>query len=120
MPDLTTQLGDELVFIMGVESLGVADRLSIDIIVRTAQRLEEIEAALAEDSVVVRGSKRQPRAHPLLGIERQLRSDVSRELERLGLTPEARRRALWREKSGTAMDGALDDLLASIRRPSST
>ena len=112
--DLTTQLADELVFIECSESLGVADRLSIEMIVRTVERIEGIENALAEDGVVVRGSKRQPRAHPLLGIERQLRADVTRELERLDLTPEARRRALVRGEWPT--DSALADLLTNASR----
>lgn len=112
IPDLATELEDALAFTTNVEALGPAERLWIEMVVRTVERLAEIEDALAEDGVVARGSRQQPRPHPLIAIERQLRAGVTRELEKMGLTPEARRRALRREEM--RMDGALENLLAQM------
>lgn len=110
---LEAALTEDLLFVKGLESVGAAERLSLEMIVKTVQRLVEVEATLAEAGIVVGGSKQQPRAHPLLAAERSLRADVSRELERLGLTPLARQKAIVRHSRRETMDGPLADLVAT-------
>jgi len=51
--------------------------LGIDAIVTAARRLEAVRAKL------VVGSRKQPRPHPLLAVERSLEDAIARERERL-------------------------------------
>jgi hypothetical protein len=54
------------------------------------KRNSAVSAQIARDGATVPGSKGQPRAHPLIQVERALRDDVARGLERLSLLPRQR------------------------------
>lgn len=71
-------------------------------VLRARARLAEVSRRLNADGPVVPGSRGQPRGHPLLTVEAALRGQVSRSLDRLGLSPRHRSWAV-----GVAPDGRL-------------
>ena len=50
-------------------------------------RLEEVRSAISSAGVVVPGVAGQPRAHPLLNVEDQLRGELAGYWHRLGFDP---------------------------------
>lgn len=66
------------------------DLVLLELVVRQADRLEEVRLILAEEGPTVTGSKGQTRPHPLLAAEGQLARDIAGGLERLRLTPKRR------------------------------
>jgi len=61
------------------------DSMMIENVVPAQEELEAVSARIARDGVTVPGSKGQLRPHPLIQVERALRDDVARGLERLSL-----------------------------------
>jgi P27 family predicted phage terminase small subunit len=47
-----------------------AGRLLLQVALEAFDRLRQCQAAIAKDGMLSRGSKKQPRAHPLLAVER--------------------------------------------------
>jgi hypothetical protein len=59
----------------------VIEREMVGELLKTRDRLAEVRARIAEEGLMVSGSTGQPRAHPLLTLERGLAGDVWRALE---------------------------------------
>ena len=55
-------------------------------VLRAMDRLRTIGQELAKTGLVVTGSRKQVRPHPLLRVEAELRGEVRRGFEKLGLT----------------------------------
>jgi phage terminase small subunit len=91
--ELWQELVDELLLVHDVEAPAASDLLTIGDVCRARDQLDEVAAAIARDGAVVAGSKGQPRAHPLVPIQLQLRGEVARGLDRLRLEPGRRARA---------------------------
>jgi phage terminase small subunit len=73
----------------------VAEPAESDLIIlagllRAQDELEVVAAAIWRDGTTVSGSRGQTRPHPLLSVERALREEIARGLERLWLTPRHR------------------------------
>ncbi len=62
-------------------------------VVDVAGRIEEVRQKLAEEGLIVDGSKGQPRENPLLGAETRLRGELAQRLRE------------WRIASGSAAPG---------------
>jgi hypothetical protein len=55
-------------------------------VLRALDRLRMVGAELAKSGLVVEGSRKQARPHPLLRVEAELRSEVAKGFERLGVS----------------------------------
>ena len=62
-----------------------AGRLLLQTALEAFDRMRECQKAIAEDGMIVRGSTRQPRSHPLLTVERDARSQMLAALKSLNL-----------------------------------
>jgi P27 family predicted phage terminase small subunit len=62
-----------------------AGRLLLQCALEAFDRMRECQKAIAKDGLVARGSKRQPRAHPLLAVERDARGQMLAALKALNL-----------------------------------
>lgn len=62
-----------------------AGRLLLMTALEAFDRVRECQAAINEDGAVVRGSTKQKRAHPLLAVERDARSQMLAALKALNL-----------------------------------
>jgi hypothetical protein len=65
---------------LGVE-LSAVERIQAELIKRTTERLAEVDEQLSADGLVVAGSRRQLRQHPLLALEARLRLELSQALQ---------------------------------------
>jgi hypothetical protein len=59
----------------------VLEREMVAELLKTRGRLAEVRGRIAEEGLMVQGSTGQPRAHPLLTLERGLAGDLWRSLE---------------------------------------
>lgn len=66
------------------------DFLLLGDLLRARDRLATVRERLDRDGLTLEGSKGQPRAHPLLAIEKALRAEVKQGLEELDLAPPRR------------------------------
>jgi len=74
---------DRIVAAYEIEDEG--GRLLLQTAMEAFQLMRECQAAIARDGLVTRGSKRQPRAHPLLAAERDARAQMLAALKQLNL-----------------------------------
>jgi hypothetical protein len=90
----------------------VIERELVGELLKTRDRLAEVRERIAEEGLMVQGSTGQPRAHPLLTLERGLAGDLWRALEWLRRalaldhppdSPERWLRAIERRGHGRAM-----------------
>lgn len=58
-------------------------RLLLQVAMEAFERMRQCQAAITRDGLVTRGSKRQPRAHPLLAAERDARGQMLAALKAL-------------------------------------
>lgn len=68
-----------------------AGRLLLLTALESFDRMRDCQRAIAGDGLVTRGSKRQPRAHPLLAAERDARGQMLAALKALNLDLEPTR-----------------------------
>jgi hypothetical protein len=61
--------------------LSAVEQIEAELIQRTAERLAEVDGRLSADGLVVAGSRRQLRQHPLLALEARLRRELIRGLQ---------------------------------------
>lgn len=83
-------LVSEFCFVHDVDRPGTSDLLRMEQVVTATDRLREIRDRIDRDGLVVAGSRKQARPHPLLASERALQRQIDEELERLWLTPRHR------------------------------
>ena len=62
-----------------------AGRLLLQTALEAFDRMRECQSAISADGMIVRGSTRQPRSHPLLTVERDARSQMLAALKALNL-----------------------------------
>ncbi|HSA69077.1 MAG TPA: phage terminase small subunit P27 family [Burkholderiales bacterium] len=62
-----------------------AARLLLLVALEAFDRMRECQKAIAKDGMIARGSKRQPRAHPLLAVERDSRAQMLAAMKALNL-----------------------------------
>lgn len=62
-----------------------AGRLLLQTALEAFDRMRECQTAIEQDGMIVRGSTRQPRSHPLLTVERDARSQMLSALKSLNL-----------------------------------
>ena len=62
-----------------------AGQLLLTSAMEALDRLRDCQKSIARDGVTVRGSQKQPRAHPLLSVERDARSQMLASLKALNL-----------------------------------
>jgi P27 family predicted phage terminase small subunit len=71
-----------------VDEYGIVDeagRLLLLVALEAFDRMRECQRAIGTDGLIQRGSKRQPRAHPLLAVERDARGQMLAALKALNL-----------------------------------
>jgi P27 family predicted phage terminase small subunit len=73
-----------------VEQPSEPDLIVLADVLRAQDELDAIRQVIAAEGNMVAGSQGQVRPHPLLAVQRALRADVARGLERLWLTPRHR------------------------------
>jgi hypothetical protein len=69
----------------GADSVSEVELILLVDVLRAMDRLRMIGKELAEAGPVVTGSRKQVRPHPLLRVEGELRGEVRRGFEKLGL-----------------------------------
>lgn len=74
---------DRIVAEYGLED--EAGKLLLQVSMEAFDRMRAAQKAIAEDGMIARGSKRQPRAHPLLAVERDARAQMLAALKMLNL-----------------------------------
>lgn len=70
----------------GAESVSEVELVLLADVLRAMDRLRMIGRELAKSGPIVAGSRKQVRPHPLLRVESELRGEVRRSFEKLGLT----------------------------------
>jgi hypothetical protein len=70
----------------GAEQVREVELILLAGVLRALDRLRMVGAELAKSGPVVEGSRKQARPHPLLRVEAELRSEVAKGFERLGVS----------------------------------
>jgi P27 family predicted phage terminase small subunit len=80
----------DLCVIHDVREPAESDLIILAGLLRAQDELDAVQEAIKRGGTTVAGSRGQLRAHPLLSVERGLREEIARGLERLWLTPRHR------------------------------
>jgi P27 family predicted phage terminase small subunit len=62
-----------------------AGKLLLQVALEAFDRMRQCQEAIRAEGIIARGSKRQPRAHPLLAVERDARGQMLAALKQLNL-----------------------------------
>ncbi len=70
----------------GAEQVSEVELILLAGVLRALDRLRAVGAELTKTGVMVEGSRKQARPHPLLRVEADLRTEVARGFQRLGVS----------------------------------